>query len=145
MRSTVVRRLPAPPARFIPPPVRAEAKRAGDVRLLTWNVHKGLGGLDRAYAPWRVTEVIRYHNPDIVLLQEVTEGVPRFRRDRQAQAWAAALGYPHVIFAPDVHLVSGRWGNAILSRYAIRHWVHVNLSFPLKKRRGAIVADLDVF
>lgn len=136
------RRTAFPPPRFIPPPPRAEPRRAGDLRVLTWNVHKGLGGLDRTYAPWRITEVVRFHDPDIVLLQEVTEGVPRFRLDRQAEAWATVLGYPHRVFIPDVHLERGRWGNAILSRFPIRRATHVNLSFPLKKRRGAIVADI---
>lgn len=133
-----------PPARFIPPPPRAEPRRPGDIRLLTWNVHKGLGGLDRTYAPWRITEVIRYHDPDVVLMQEVADGVARYGRDRQARSWAAALGYPHVVFHPDVRLASGRWGNAILSRFPVRTCTHVNLSFPLKKRRGAMVAELEL-
>lgn len=134
----------APPAWFLPPPRLAEPRRRGDIRVLTWNVHKGLGGLDRTYAPWRITEVIRYHDPDVALLQEVADGVPRFRRDRQAQAWAAAAGFPYVAFHADVRLAGGRWGNAILSKFPIRDCVHLNLSFPLKKRRGAVFADLEL-
>ena len=41
------------------------------MRLLTWNIHKGIGGLDRRYDPDRIVEVIRHHEPDVVLLQEV--------------------------------------------------------------------------
>ena len=43
-------------------------------RLLTWNIHKGIGGIDRRYRPDRIVEVIRHYEPDVVLLQEVDEG-----------------------------------------------------------------------
>ena len=47
------------------------------MRLLTWNIHKGIGGSDRRYAMYRIFDVIEAENPDIVLLQEVDSGVPR--------------------------------------------------------------------
>ncbi len=134
----------SPPAWFSKPPERAVRRHPGVVRVLTWNVHKGIGGLDRRYRPWRVTEVIRFHNPDIVLLQEVAESIPRFRHDRQTGSWAGVLGYPYLVFSPNVRLEEGRWGNAILSRYPILRTVHLDLSFPMKKRRGAVIADISV-
>jgi len=135
---------PFPPAWFIPPVVEADRKHAGDVRILTWNVHKGIGGLDRRYQPWRITEVIRFDNPDIILLQEVAENIPRFRHDRQTASWGAALGYPHRVFLPTVQVAGGRWGSAILSRFPVTRHERVDLSFPMKKRRAALVADIAV-
>jgi endonuclease/exonuclease/phosphatase family metal-dependent hydrolase len=116
--------------------------RAGAIRLLTWNIHRGRGGVDGRYDPWRTAVVIQHHDPDLVLLQEVAEGVPRARRDRQTEMLGEALGYPHCVFSPEVSLRRGRWGNAILSRYPIARTAHVGLTFLVKKRRGAIIADV---
>jgi len=126
---------------FLSPTARP---KVGAVRLMTWNVHKGIGGVDRRYAPWRIAAVIRHHDPDIAILQEVADGIPRSHSDRQTELWGAVLGYPYRVFAPDVRLRVGQWGNAILSRYPIIRTSHVNLSFPLKKRRGALCAELDI-
>jgi endonuclease/exonuclease/phosphatase family metal-dependent hydrolase len=125
-----------------PPTERATQAKAGDLRVLTWNVHKGIGGLDRRYVPWRISAVIRYHDPDVALLQEVTEGMPRSRHDRQAAWWSAALGYRWCLFWPTVRLEEGRYGNAILSRFPIRRATYINLSFPMRKRRGALAAEV---
>ena len=38
------------------------------LRVLTWNIHKGIGGVDRRYRPERVIEVIAHYEPDLVLL-----------------------------------------------------------------------------
>jgi len=126
---------------FLSPAARP---RMGAVRLMTWNVHKGIGGVDRRYAPWRIAAVIRHHDPDIAILQEVADGIPRSHRDRQTELWAAVLGYPYRVFHPDVRLREGQWGNAILSRFPIVRISHINLSFPLKKPRGALCAEVDI-
>ena len=64
-------------------------------RLLTYNIHKGIGGVDRRYRPERIVETIGHYEPDIVFLQEVDDGVPRSRRDRQVDLLAEALELPH--------------------------------------------------
>src|SRR5580765_5233329 len=45
--------------------------------LVTYNIHKGIGGVDRRYRPERIVEALQHHRPDLVLLQEVDDGVPR--------------------------------------------------------------------
>ena len=52
-------------------------------RLVTYNIHKGIGGVDRLYRPERIVETLAHYQPDIVLLQEVDDGVPRSRHHRQ--------------------------------------------------------------
>lgn len=126
---------------FLSPAARP---KVGAIRLMTWNVHKGIGGVDRRYAPWRIAAVIRHHDPDIAILQEVGDGIPRSHRDRQTELWGAVLGYPYRVFAPDVRLKVGQWGNAILSRYPIVRTHHLSLAFPMKKRRGALFADVSI-
>ncbi len=112
------------------------------LRLLTWNIHTGIGGRDRRYEPERIADVIGHYDPDVVLLQEVDDGVPRSRQDHQAHMLADAMGYHHRAFGPNVKLKHGRYGNATLSRLRITHSNNINLTFPMKKRRGALYTEL---
>ena len=43
------------------------------LRILTWNIHKGIGGVDRLYRINRVVDVLREELPDVALLQEVAK------------------------------------------------------------------------
>ncbi len=112
------------------------------MRLLSWNIHKGIGGIDRRYKLDRIVEVIRYYNPDIVTLQEVDRDVPRSRRDHQTEYLAESLAYPYSVFGPNVTLKTGCYGNATLSRSPISHWTNIDLSFKGKKARGALYCQI---
>ena len=48
----------------------------------------------RRYRPGRIIETLARYDPDVVLLQEVDDGVPRSRRDRQVDLLGDALGLP---------------------------------------------------
>lgn len=108
-------------------------------RLLTYNIHKCIGGIDRRYAPDRVADTIAHYNADIVLLQEVDDGVPRSRKHRQVDWLGNALSFGHRYFQANVGLTTGKYGNAILSRYPLETPQRVDLTIPWKKRRGALV------
>ena len=114
------------------------------LRLITYNIHKGIGGVDRRYRPERIVETLLTYGPDVVLLQEVDDGVPRSRRDRQVDLLGDALGLRHRAFQPNVELRTGLYGNAILSRFPLADVEHVDLSIPLKKRRRALLAHCRV-
>ena len=47
------------------------------LRILSWNIHKCIGGLDRRYRPERVVDVIAHHAPELVMLQEVANSAGR--------------------------------------------------------------------
>ena len=47
------------------------------VRILSYNIHKGIGGRDRRYRLERIIEVIEEQNPDLICLQEVDRNVRR--------------------------------------------------------------------
>jgi endonuclease/exonuclease/phosphatase family metal-dependent hydrolase len=113
-------------------------------RLLTYNIHKGIGGIDRKYDLGRIVETIQHYEPDFALLQEVDDGVPRSRRHVQAELLAEATGLLHVSFGRTVALKTGCYGNTVLSRYPLYDTVEVDLTVRPKKRRGAIVARLHV-
>ena len=114
------------------------------LRILSYNIHKGIGGVDRRYRLQRIIETIKQYAPDIALLQEVDDGAPRSRHHRQAEMLADALGFSHVAFQKNVRLKTGHYGNAVLSRFPLTDIGHVDLSVPLKKRRRALVASCRV-
>lgn len=111
-------------------------------RLLTYNIHKGIGGIDRRYDLERIIHVINHYEPDAALLQEVDDGVPRSRRHVQIELLAEATALSHVVFGRTVSLKFGCYGNAILSRYPLHDAVEVDLTLKPKKCRGAIVTRL---
>ncbi|MFQ5747991.1 MAG: endonuclease/exonuclease/phosphatase family protein [Planctomycetota bacterium] len=115
--------------------------RAPSFRILTWNIHKAIG-MDRSFDPQRVAEVIRHHQPDVVLLQEVDRGVPRSRRTDLAAVLADLGGFPFHCYAQNVVLKEGGYGNAILSRFRIRRKRNLDLTIAWKKRRGCLHAKL---
>ena len=114
------------------------------IRILTWNIHKGIGGVDRRYDLGRTIVTIRHYQPDIAFLQEVDHGVPRSKFDRQAELLSASLELEHQAFQSNVRLKRGSYGNAILSRFPFQSDWNVSLKVPLKKNRRAIVAKLQI-
>jgi endonuclease/exonuclease/phosphatase family metal-dependent hydrolase len=113
-------------------------------RLLSFNIHKGIGGVDRKYDLDRVIETINFYEADVVLLQEVDEEVPRSRHHRQAELLAEAIRLPHMAYQRNVRLKVGHYGNAILSRFPLHEAFDIDLTLRPKKRRGALVTRLSV-
>ncbi len=104
-------------------------------RVMTYNIHRAIG-LDRRFRPERLIRIIASHDPDIVLLQEVDDGVPRSREVDLGRELAAALGYPYVVVGHNVTLRKGRYGNATLSRWPILRERNIDLTVGFLKRRG---------
>jgi endonuclease/exonuclease/phosphatase family metal-dependent hydrolase len=109
-------------------------------RLLTYNIHKGIGGLDRRYDLTRIVETIAHYQPDVALLQEVDDGAPRSLLHCQADMLADAVGLPHRSYQRNVRLKIGHYGNALLSRFPLTDVVDIDLTIPFKKRRAALIA-----
>lgn len=111
------------------------------IRLLTYNVHKCIGGIDRLYRPERIGEVIAHYAPDVALLQEVASGTRRSHGDQQVDLLGGLLDMPHRAYYPNVRLPSGgTYGNALLSHHPISESHNIDVSIPLKKRRGVLHA-----
>jgi endonuclease/exonuclease/phosphatase family metal-dependent hydrolase len=113
-------------------------------RLVTYNIHKGIGGVDRRYRPERIAEALRSLEPDILFLQEVDDGVPRSQGHRQVDWLGEALQMEHRAFQANVKLRRGHYGNAILSRFPLADVENIDLSIPFKKRRQALAAHCRV-
>jgi endonuclease/exonuclease/phosphatase family metal-dependent hydrolase len=105
------------------------------IRVVTYNIHRAIG-LDRRFRLDRIVNILGDHDGDIVLLQEVDEGVPRSGRMNLAKALATELDYPYYAMGHNVSLRKGRYGNATLSRYPISRERNIDLSVDVRKRRG---------
>jgi endonuclease/exonuclease/phosphatase family metal-dependent hydrolase len=114
------------------------------LRVLSWNIHKGIGGVDRRCSLDRIAAVIHHYRPDVLSLQEVDDGVPRSRNEAQHEVLAEQLGFSHVVWGPTVQLKRGQYGNAILSHHPVVKRERIDLTFPLKKVRAALYAELMV-
>jgi endonuclease/exonuclease/phosphatase family metal-dependent hydrolase len=113
------------------------------MRLLSYNIHKGIGGRDRQYRLERIIEVIENENPDIVCLQEVDRHVARSRHDDQPRKLTEALHAAAHVFQLNVRLKSGGYGNLMLSRWPFRRHHQVSLRRRNRKPRGAQMAVVD--
>jgi len=122
------------------------SRRAMRLRVLSWNIHKCTGGLDRRYAPERTARLIEVCDPDIAMLQEVAEGGSWYRGDRQIDILAELVGLPHYSYFVNVRFGRrrGAYGNAILSRWPITTAENLDISQPQRKRRSVLHAQLRV-
>jgi endonuclease/exonuclease/phosphatase family metal-dependent hydrolase len=113
------------------------------MRLLSYNIHKGVGGSDRRYRLARILNVIRAEEPDLVCLQEVDFNVKRSNFDNQPAILADCLGVHTALYQLNVPHRQGGYGNLILSRWPIRHHYHLSLRLRRRKPRGAQLAVVD--
>lgn len=107
------------------------------MRLVTYNIHKGIGGSDRRYNLERIVDVLASLDADFFCLQEVTIDLPRTSRHDQSDLLAEKFRPMHATFQQNVHWQVGGYGNLILSRWPLREHHRISLRFGEKKPRGA--------
>jgi endonuclease/exonuclease/phosphatase family metal-dependent hydrolase len=112
------------------------------MRLLSWNIHKGIGGRDRRYALSRITDCIEAENPDLICLQEVDRHVRRSRFDDQPRLLARFFR-AHSVFQANVTVGKGAYGNLVLSRWPVESRHRVLLRQGARKPRGAQLLLID--
>ncbi len=88
-------------------------------RVMTYNIHKGVGGVDRQYRLSRIIDTLAFYKPDIALLQEVADGIPQSKYQQQINILGEILGFQHRVYQPNVTLRKGTHGNAILSHFPL--------------------------
>jgi endonuclease/exonuclease/phosphatase family metal-dependent hydrolase len=113
------------------------------VRLLSFNIHKGIGGRDRRYRLERITQVIEAESPDIICLQEVDRNVRRSRFHNQPEMlvdWFQPAGH---IFQFNVKVKDGGYGNLLMSRWPFRSYHQISMTRHQRKPRGAQLAVIE--
>jgi len=108
------------------------------IRIASYNIH-GAVGRDGKFAPQRIRDVMNELDADVICLQEVeSRGTGVDMLD-----WLADVTDYHSVAGPTHTRKHGHFGNALLAKYPIRKFEHVDLSWSKREPRGAIAADLD--
>jgi len=106
------------------------------MRLLSWNIHKGIGGRDRRYSLARIIDCVEAENPDLICLQEVDRHVRRSGHHDQPRLLARQFRC-HAVFQPTVTVAGGGYGNLVLSRWPMASRHRITLRCGSRKPRGA--------
>ncbi|MDG2390775.1 MAG: endonuclease/exonuclease/phosphatase family protein [Planctomycetaceae bacterium] len=113
------------------------------MRVLSYNIHKGIGGRDRLYKLQRIIDVIEHEKPDIICLQEVDRNVSRSNHDDQPLLISDYFNFAHRMYRMNVHLQEGGYGNLMLSRWPFLTRHEVSLQKGERKARSAQIAVID--
>ena len=113
------------------------------MRLLSYNIHKGIGGRDRRYRLERIFDVIGEEAPDLVCLQEVDRNVSRSDHDNQPERFSEFFRPAAHHYQLNVNVGAGGYGNLLLSRWPFRASHHVGLRLKWRKPRGAQIAVVE--
>jgi endonuclease/exonuclease/phosphatase family metal-dependent hydrolase len=120
-----------------------QTPRTATMRLLSYNIHKGIGGSDRRYRIERIIDVIAAEEPDLICLQEVDHNLRRSRFHDQPRLLAERLRAEAHLYQLNVRHKDGGYGNLILSRWPFRTHHHVSLRHKKRKPRGAQLAVIE--
>lgn len=110
------------------------------MRLLTYNIHRAIGGTDNKYDLQRVVELIDSQNPDIICLQEVDRNVKRSGHHNQPHLLAEFFRCKSSIFQMNHPVQEGGYGNMILTRWNFEQTHQISLQWGPRKARGAQIA-----
>jgi endonuclease/exonuclease/phosphatase family metal-dependent hydrolase len=112
------------------------------VKLVSWNIHGGLGRDGRRDLE-RIATLLEEMQCDVAALQEV--GDPHRPSDvADHAAWLGKrLGW-YVAYGPNLVLRGRPYGNAVLSRFTIERAHNYDLSVAGREPRGCLRADLSL-
>jgi endonuclease/exonuclease/phosphatase family metal-dependent hydrolase len=113
------------------------------MRLLSYNIHKGVGGRDRRYDLERVVRVIAHEKPDLICLQEVARDIPRAGGTDQARLIAEAFPGFSLLYQSNHSFRRGSYGNLVLTRWPQAAAHSVPLLYRNHKARGAQLVVVD--
>ena len=107
------------------------------MRVVIYNIHKGIGGVDRRYQLSRIIDVINHYQPDVALLQEVMRHSKTSSDALQVEVLGEAIGLQHRVWVPNVRVDQSKgYGNAIFSRWPITESSNIDLTVGPKKQIG---------
>ncbi len=120
------------------------------LRVVTYNIHKGLTGFARRPRIQHVRDGLQTVDADIVFLQEVQDRNDRlvaaalFDPDYTQLNYLATDAYPHSVYGRNAVYDHGHHGNAILSRHPILMSENLDISDHRFEQRGLLHAVADV-
>lgn len=112
------------------------------IRIATYNIHKCVG-LDRKFSPERICEVLREVDADVVALQEVLSHSDGDHRENQARFIADELQM-NFSLGENRRIKGGKYGNAVLSRLALKAAENYDISIQKREPRGCLRTEIEI-
>jgi endonuclease/exonuclease/phosphatase family metal-dependent hydrolase len=121
------------------------------LRIATWNIHKGVTGIGPAkrLQIHDIGHAVEQFDADLVCLQEVRRvhrrEQKRFARwpDQPQADFLAPEGY-EAVYRSNAFTRHGEHGNALLSRWPVLEWQHRDVSDHRFEQRGLLHAQVQV-
>lgn len=120
------------------------------IKILSYNIHKGFTIGNRDYILEQIRIALRQTGADILFLQEVIGGhhdkkhlIPDWKTAIQFEYLADSV-WPHFAYGKNAIYPDGHHGNAILSRFPIKHWENFNISTNRFEQRGLLKATITI-
>jgi endonuclease/exonuclease/phosphatase family metal-dependent hydrolase len=110
------------------------------VRVMTWNIHGGVG-TDRRFELDRITDIIARHDPDVVALQEVDSRRRAPGGRSPFELLREAVG-EHGIEAKSIATADGDYGQMVVSRWPFGATEVHDISHARREPRRAIETEV---
>ncbi|MSP53086.1 MAG: EEP domain-containing protein [Gammaproteobacteria bacterium] len=118
------------------------------LRIVTFNIHKGVSANSRKHILPEIKSLLHSINPDIVFLQEVqgehrkhSEKFADWPENSQLEFLANEL-WPHHFYAQCRTHKNGDHGNALLSKYPLNEVMNLDISSSRFSSRGLLYAQV---
>ncbi|MGE5629631.1 MAG: endonuclease/exonuclease/phosphatase family protein [Caulobacteraceae bacterium] len=115
--------------------------RKSNLKVMTYNIHRGINRRNKLDIDG-IVDTIKSADPDIVALQEVERFSVRTRFQDQVKLIADKLSMNYA-YGKSINIISGQFGNAILSKYPIEEYEVVKLP-SVKENRTLLKAVVSV-
>lgn len=121
-----------------------------ELKLLTYNIHKGFRVGNKSFVLHEIRELIRSTGADLVFLQEVIG--ENTRHSAVVEKWPEQSQYEFLAdevwqqysYGKNSIYDGGHHGNAILSRFPIASWSNLDISTNSIEKRGLLHAEVVV-
>ncbi len=119
-----------------------------DLRICSWNIHKGVGPANRRFKLEDMREAIRSVDADICFLQEVVghqlgyHGEALEGTESQFEFMADKI-WSHYAYGKNAIIEDGHHGNAILSKFPFAEWTNHDVTRWSFSSRGLLFGHLE--
>lgn len=116
-----------------------------NLKILTYNIHKGFDWNNKKYFLKEVKELVRESRANLVFLQEVVGESHKIKKkgliDTQFEYLADSV-WTHFSYAKNAVYDHGHHGNLVLSEFPIINWKNINISTNNMEKRGLLVCQI---
>ena len=121
-----------------------------EIKILSFNIHKGLSWNNQQYTLHRIKQFIRNTDVDLAFLQEIS-GENIKHKDSFEEActesqfeYLASEVWPYYAYSKNAVYDHGHHGNAILSKFPINEYEKLDISTNRFEQRGLLYAKVHI-